>query len=385
MNVGAYEDAKKVIIIGNGIGGSMLAALLSPNPEVDVTVITPHQFIDISICMPKAFACGPEEYEKYSFPAAKEDNVKYIFDKVVALNDNSVTLSSGEICKFDICVVCTGIEYPLYQLDANVASQTARKQQVVELFNKMMAAKTIVIGGGGAVGVEQAADIKLRYPDKRVIVVHKSDRILKTMRPQFAILGEKFLRDSNIELLLNETVISHVDNIVTLKSGKTLDCDLYLACHGTKPYSSFIPAEMKDEKGFIKVDEYFLVQGMTNVFSFGDVCNRDHVKTFIRVEGQLPYIHKNILAKVRNLNLQKHVHGKSFREQIKGPLLVAFGHDLPNGYAIGPDFPGMLGFCNWLCCFCGPPCSTPAGKISLKMKNDFNKSVTPKKGRGIHA
>ena len=42
---------------------------------------------------------------------------------------------------------------------------------------KIRAAKTIVIAGGGPLGTETASDIKLRYKDKRVVLVHSRNKV----------------------------------------------------------------------------------------------------------------------------------------------------------------------------------------------------------------
>ena len=65
--------------------------------------------------------------------------------------------------------------------------------------------------------------------------------------------------------------------------------------------------------------------------------------------------------------------------KIEGPMMVAFGHELPEGYGVGPNLPGCMGGCCWICCCC----QTPAGHQTAKAKSDFNNSVIPKKGKGL--
>jgi len=91
----------------------------------------------------------------------------------------------------------------------------------------------------------------------------------------------------------------------------------------------------------------------------------------------------NIEAKLNNRALKEHKRGASFMGQLQGPALVAMGHGHPEGYGVGPDLPGCAGFCCWLCCFFGMPCSPPAGHAVAQMKNDFNYTIQPRKGKGI--
>ena len=54
-------------------------------------------------------------------------------------------------------------------------------------------AKSIVIVGGGAVGVQMATDLGEVYPDKKVTLVHSRDRLMQLYHPQMdAILQERF-------------------------------------------------------------------------------------------------------------------------------------------------------------------------------------------------
>lgn len=81
-----------------------------------------------------------------------------------------------------------------------------------------------------------------------------------------------------------------------------------------------------------------------------------------------------------------HVKGKSMPGSFPGPVMVAFGHGgVKDAYGVGPDLgPGCCSAFCWFCCFCGPPCSTPAGAGVAKAKTDFNMTIVPKNGVGIH-
>jgi hypothetical protein len=110
------------------------------------------------------------------------------------------------------------------------------------------------------------------------------------------------------------------------------------------------------------------------------------VKTYPRIDDQLPTVFHNIEAHLVKKPLKSHVRGANFMGQINGPMLVAFGHDHPEGYGLGPNLPGCMGTCCWCCCCFGGPCSTPAGPAAAKMKGDFNRDgVKPKPGIGIHS
>ncbi len=96
-------------------------------------------------------------------------------------------------------------------------------------------------------------------------------------------------------------------------------------------------------------------------------------------------LNKNIDAITSNKPLQHHKKGVGMMGQMHGPPIVALGHDISDGYGVGPDLPGTcLPFCCWFCCCLGTaPCSTPAGHGVSKMKSDFNGTIIPRPGKGI--
>lgn len=181
-----------------------------------------------------------------------------------------------------------------------------------------------------------------------------------------------------MELISNDKVVEFVNGEAKLQSGKIIVGELYIPAHAAAANSTFMPPQTLDAGGFIKVDDHLQVIGMQNVFAIADVSNRDANKAYIKIDDQAPTIVHNINAKATNTALKAHVPG--FMGNIRGPLLVAFGHGLKEGYGFGPDFGNACpSYCCWFCC-CGPP----AGKTSAWMKSDFNHKISPKKGLGMH-
>mmetsp|Transcript_20996 Transcript_20996/g.19133 ORF Transcript_20996/g.19133 Transcript_20996/m.19133 type:complete len:384 (+) Transcript_20996:51-1202(+) len=374
---------KKVIIIGNGLAGSRLAAKLAKNTNLDIIVITPFDFIEIPLRMTKLIATGLNDYNKNIYPLIQEDNVEYKIDVVTNLSSSSVTLKSGSIINYDIAIIATGMNFPIFLPNPFDNQLDNRKNEINNINKRIIEVNTIIISGAGPVGSELAADIKLRNQNKRVVLVSSNDVILDKMSPALSRIGTKKIQEQGVELVLSDHVVSFEDGKALLKSGKTIFADLHIPAHSIGPNSSFMPSNTLDERGFIKVDEYLQVNGLKNVFAVGDVSNRDPIKTATKTPDQVDVIVYNINALITDKPLKKHVFNSSILSSGRGPLLVALGHDISKGYGLGPDLPGCPGNCIWFCCICGPPCSPPAGYNISKSKSDFNNSVRPKKGKGI--
>ena len=93
------------------------------------------------------------------FPVLHEPGVEYINALATNLLSDSCTTSTGQVINFDVCVIVTGQKY-----DPNPSEETKeadRKAAISSYHNNVKDAKTIVLAGGGAIGVELAADMKL--------------------------------------------------------------------------------------------------------------------------------------------------------------------------------------------------------------------------------
>jgi len=186
------------------------------------------------------------------------------------------------------------------------------------------------------------------------------------------------------ELILNDRVTSATNKSVILKSGKVIDCDLYISSIREKPYSSFMPTESINNRGYIKVSNQFKVtsESSAKVFALGDVTNFDDIKGAARVSDQSPFVAANVKLFLEGKPLKDYVPG--FKGQVKGPMLVTIGANHPDQYGVGPYLPnGCLNCCCFVCCCAGGPCHHPAGRGVSQMKFDWNNKNNAQAGFGI--
>ena len=58
---------------------------------------------------------------------------------------------------------------------------------------------SIVLVGGGAVGVQMALDLKERYPEKDITVVHSRDRVMPQYHPDLHDIVVKSFQDAGVK------------------------------------------------------------------------------------------------------------------------------------------------------------------------------------------
>jgi len=158
---------KNLVVIGNGVAGTRVAAQIAARKESDfsTTVIAPLEYHEIPFGMTNLIGEGvPTEAKRnpWTSPLVQEEGVTYIKATATALTNNQVTLSTGQSLPFDVCVVASGSKYALFMPDPETETTVALRTESVKTMNaKIKASSHVVISGGGPVGCEIAADVKV--------------------------------------------------------------------------------------------------------------------------------------------------------------------------------------------------------------------------------
>lgn len=124
---------------------------------------------------------------------------------------------------------------------------------------------TVVIGGG-AVGVEMAAEAKLCHPHTSVTLVHSRSKLLSSepLPDEVKDLALEALRDAGVEVLLSERVTGTTASIrpdgrpmqtLTLQDGSHLVASQVIsAISQSVPATSYLPKSALDSEGLVKID-----------------------------------------------------------------------------------------------------------------------------------
>lgn len=163
-------------------------------------------------------------------------------------------------------------------------------------------AKSIVIGGAGATGVETAGELGFAYKtSKEITIISNSPTVLPKAMPSVQQAAQKELAKLGVKIIPNTTVTSTVDNgektEIRLASGQVIEADLYLATVGVTPNSSFLPKDFLNASGHVKVDSYLRVQDSLNIWAAGDITELSY-GSIIHAEQQALHVAKNIAAEL---------------------------------------------------------------------------------------
>ncbi|KAL3476736.1 hypothetical protein BJX99DRAFT_227244 [Aspergillus californicus] len=320
---------KNIIVVGGSYVGKTTAQELArvvPNTH-RILLIEPHSHFHHLFAFPR-FAIVPGQEHKAFIPysglfssLSSPTNHSVIQAQVLSIQPNHVKLDrewqgSGQI-PFEYLVVATGT-----RLTEPAGMRHNDKLSSVAYLQKHQAdikrAKSILIAGGGAVGVQMATDLKEFYPDKEITVVQSRPHLMPQYHPKlhelikerFDELGIKFITGSRIKVpstgfpattpfpvhLTDGTKLPSDFDFVILATGQTANNSL-LADLPVSPTSESL---LNPANGFIRIRPtmQFLDEKYSNLFAVGDIADTGLRKAARPGAAQAAVVAKNIHALV---------------------------------------------------------------------------------------
>jgi NADH dehydrogenase FAD-containing subunit len=283
---------------------------------VEITLIDKQQEYFYNMASPRAIL-SPEFADKMFF---KLDNVlqgkgNVVHGTVKCVNKEHVLLEDGSKYQFDYLVVASGASYPgPFKLTPTTKQEGL--MQLKKYGDEIKNAEKIVVIGGGAVGLEVAAEIKEAYPEKSLTVVQADSHLLSndiTDSVRSRLLAK--VKSLKINVILNERInlenldLSKRATLVTEK-GTKIESDYCLNCIGRLvPNSQFLDDfKIVDAKGFVNVKPtlQFDHKDFSNMFALGDVANTGAAKTAYMTYDQAKVVAANIYALVNNGKMKEY-------------------------------------------------------------------------------
>jgi pyruvate/2-oxoglutarate dehydrogenase complex dihydrolipoamide dehydrogenase (E3) component len=246
----------------------------------------------------------------------------------VSLQPHSLTLDrewqSSRTIPFDYAVVATGT-----RLAAPGTMPDDDKPPSVRYLQShqagIKAANSILIIGGGAVGVQMACDLKELYPSKTVTLVHSRDTLMPAyhealsnlIKARFAELGVNVVTGSRVVIPPggftnnNQSTTVHLQN-----TPQTLTADFVITATGQIPNNQFLLPEngglppsssdsiINPQNGFIRVRKTMQFQDpqYPHLFAVGDIADSGAHKAARPGSVQAALAAKNIVSLIQKEN-----------------------------------------------------------------------------------
>jgi len=301
MASGGVGAGRRVVVVGLGDTGVLVAANLPKG--LDVTAVGTRPALVSGQELGNRVA-DPEGWRhNYLIPLRRFrrlDRVRVRHGRVtgVDLPGRSVQVEAADggstELPYDVLVIATGVTNGFWRNDRveGLADVEAGLDRVAD---QVGAAHSVAVVGGGATGVSAAYNLARRHPDKDVHLFFSGDEPLPGYHPDTRGRLARHLAKAGVELHPGHRAALPQDftgaeltsDPVEWSTGQdpfTADVVLW-AVGRVRPNTGFLPAELLDEHGFVRVDEHLQAPDHPEVFAVGDVAASDPQRSSARNWG----------------------------------------------------------------------------------------------------
>ncbi|KAJ8070665.1 hypothetical protein OCU04_001036 [Sclerotinia nivalis] len=362
----------EIVILGGNIGGVgaahyLLRHTIPQLKRVDamksyhITLVTPNTSLFFKIASPRALinstlipetkivrplAEGFRKYNAKQFEivqgiATSIDlaNRSVIVGFTTSTTEGDASATTEKKLHYDSLLIATGTTSAsaLWTLHNDESLTTKALHSMHEQLPK---AKTILVAGGGPVGIETSGEIASAFPTAKITLLSGGTRLLRKHKVTLATNAQAYLEHkAHVEVLHNVRVVGSKKTadgatIVELSDGKEETVDLYIDATAGVPNSGFLPGEWLDEsKRVITADAYFRVRGKSagdeeakGVYVIGDVV-AGSANTLMECDAQIPVACSALAVDAaggKAVPKTEGLWGKFFGDKNAGPTLKEF-------------------------------------------------------------
>lgn len=287
---------KRVVIAGLGDTGVLTAIRLARHFDVVGVSSQPGLFsgqeLGVRITRPAEWA---RDYWTTFDRFRGLDRVRTIAARITGLDVAGRTLigehpdGTALAAPFDALVVATGVTNGFWR-QPNLRSVDAIEANLRDVHARFASAKSVIVIGGGAAAVSAAANVAATWPDKKVdiyfphqgaLLTHHR-KVWDTLRSRLIALnvgvhpGHRAEPDAETDSLGT--------GMVQFRTGQPpASADVVLWAIGrVRPNTEWLPSEVLDEGGFVRVEPDLSVSGHDGVFAIGDVAATDPLRSSAR-------------------------------------------------------------------------------------------------------
>jgi NADH dehydrogenase FAD-containing subunit len=314
---------KRVVVAGLGDSGVLTAIRLSRRQGVEV----------VGVSVKPALVSGqelgwrisrPDHWARHNWISFDRfrglDRVRTVHGRLTGVDLPNRTISveradgSTVAEPYDALVISTGVTNGFWR-QPTLQSADDIGADLRAAHDRLAAATSVIVVGGGAAAVGSAANVALTWPDTRVDLYFPGDRALTRHHPRAWARVLRRLGEANVTL--------HPGHRAVLPDGFTGDeitgdpvewstgqppasADAVLWTIGrVRPNTEWLPKELLDENGFVRVTPELRVPGHASVYALGDVAATDPLRSSARnrADGLLAH---NVIAEFEGRELRSY-------------------------------------------------------------------------------
>jgi len=310
---------KRIVVAGLGDSGILAAVRLAPHADVvGISVkdgLVSGQELGMRVARPDAWA---RDYFIGFRRFRGLDSVRIVHGALTGadLNARTVTVAAADgtetVEPFDVLLISTGTtngfwRRPTLQTSDDVAAD------LHDTHERLARAQRIAVVGGGATAVSSAGNLARSWPDKVIDLYFPGARILPGYHVGTQVRVAQRLAELGVRQHLGHRAILPADRDeitagpIEFSTGQPDgEADAVLWAVGrVRPNTAWLPPDILDDDGFVRVTPELAVPGYPGVFAVGDVAATDPLRTSAR-NGGGALVARNILARLNSRKLRRY-------------------------------------------------------------------------------
>lgn len=299
---------KRIVIVGSGVAGKTLAAeLMKKRVSARISIIDAKDYMEVPFAQLRALTDPDGFGKKIRKPLADLlPGAELIHAQAVGIDSGGVKLDNGLTVNYDWLILATGSSYGQWPfLNGEEPTVREREKSLQAEGQKVAEAKSILIIGGGPVGVELAGEIAYKWPEKEVTIVQGGDRLLNGLSQNMSARAMKIMEKLGVKLHTNKKLSRDSSGTWTDADGAAFTADVVVPAVGIDINTRWISDDgsiPKTEKGSIEVGSDLRVKGQANIFALGDINDVPEIKlgAFAVIQGKLTA--NNLVSLLENPN-----------------------------------------------------------------------------------
>lgn len=195
---------------------------------------------------------------------------------------------------YDALVISTGVTNGFWRTP-NLQSHMEIGHDLRAAHTRLTAAASVIVIGGGAAAISSAAQVATTWPDKRVDLYYPGERALPSHHPRIWEKVQRRLNDAGVGLhpghramlpdgFMCDEITGDPVQWSTGQPNASADAVLW-AIGRVRPNTDWLPAEILDDDGFVRVTPHLQVPGHPDMFAVGDVAATDPLRSSARNRG----------------------------------------------------------------------------------------------------
>jgi NADH dehydrogenase len=377
-------EQKRVVIVGAGFGGLVLARKLSQNSDLQIVLIDKNNYHQFQPLFYQVAMAGLEP-SSISFPLRKifqsKKNVNIRVTEVLKINPETNVVETGlGAIEYDYLVLATGADTNFFGMKnmienampmKSVSEALAIRNRMLQNFEDALSVETleerlglmnIVIVGGGPTGVEIAGTLaemkrhilpkdypELNFDSMQIYLYESSSEVLEVMSDESSLKAKQYLTDLGVNLRLGVRIADFDGKYAFTNTGDRLRTNNLIWAAGVKANGlEGIPTAAYGRGGRVKVNRFNQVEGFQNVFALGDLA--------LMTEEKYPNGHPQLAQPAMQ---QGELLAKNFARLLNGQEMKPFTYkDLGSMATIGRNlavvdlpfwkFQGFFAWMTWM-------------------------------------